>query len=131
MDPRSSELNEPDPSSSLCLTSECEEPDTGESDISPPCKRKNVASQRSSNFVSPASSSVCSPDSESDSEGELHTHCEASTSNYYRNLLNDLECQPLEESFEDHEDDADPVRVQSTNAIDLTGKLTITTVLFS
>ena len=54
------------------FSSECDEPDTG-SDFSPPLKRKFMEKPPSKIVISPASSSsVCVPDSESDSEcGEL------------------------------------------------------------
>lgn len=70
---RTSELDEPDPSSPVShFSSECDEPDTG-SDFSPPLKRKFMEKPPSKIVISPASSSsVCVPDSESDSEcGEL------------------------------------------------------------
>ena len=97
MDLRSSELDEPDPSSPLYLTSECEEPDT-ESDFFPPCKRRAVASQSMlNNVISPSSSSVCSPDSDSESSESGDLCSAASTSNYYQDLQDELRCQPLEE----------------------------------
>ena len=94
---RTSELDEPDPSSPVShYSSECDEPDTG-SDFSPPLKRKFME-KPPSKIISPASSSsVCVPDSESDSEcGEL-SPARRSTSRYLSRLQADSECHPLEE----------------------------------
>lgn len=94
---RTSELDEPDPSSPVShYSSECDEPDTG-SDFSPPLKRKFME-KPPSKIISPASSSsVCVPDSESDSEcGEL-SPARQSTSRYLSRLQADSECHPLEE----------------------------------
>ena len=102
MDLRSSELDEPDPSSPLCPTSDCKEPNT-ESDFSPPCKSKVALLQTKSNIVvSPSSSSVCSPDhsdsgSDSDSSENGDLCSSTSTSKYYQDLQSELECHPLEE----------------------------------
>ena len=95
---RTSELDEPDPSSPVShYSSECDEPDTG-SDFSPPLKRKFMEKPPSKIVISPASSSsVCVPDSESDSEcGEL-SPARRSTSRYLSRLQADSECHPLEE----------------------------------
>ena len=95
---RTSELDEPDPSSPVShFSSECDEPGTG-SDFSPPLKRKFMEKPPSKIVISPASSSsVCVPDSESHSEcGELSPGRQ-STSSYLSRLQADSECHPLEE----------------------------------
>ena len=99
----SSELEEPDPSSPLCVSSECEEPDT-ESDFSPPGKNEISASRLTTEIISPASSSLCCPDTDdSGSEDELDREKSKDLS-YYENLQHDLDCWPLEEDKEDRED---------------------------
>lgn len=79
------------------FSSEFDEPDTG-SYFSPPLKRKFMEKPPSKIVISPASSSsVCVPDSESDSEcGELSPG-RRSTSSYLSRPQTDLECHPLEQ----------------------------------
>lgn len=49
------------------------------------------------NVISPSSSSVCSPDSDSESSESGDLCSAASTSNYCQDLQDELRCQPLEE----------------------------------
>lgn len=125
MDLRTSEIDEPDPSSPTShFTSECDEPDT-ESDNSPLLKRTFIEQNQSNIVFSSSSSSVCAPDSESDSEsGELA--CSGSSSSYLDRLQTDLECEPLEDLSEGQCDgNHQSEDVHSSVTIDSTSNLAI------